>query len=63
MSDPESNAYERPVSAVELQFGSELLNVPGIVREGAAELLFMKSDEAGTRSVAQMLLDCIAKVL
>lgn len=61
LSDPESNAYERPVSAVELQFGSELLNVPGIVREGAAELLFMKSDEAGTRSVAQMLLDCIAK--
>jgi hypothetical protein len=48
--------------SIQLQFGAEILHIPGIVREAAAEILFTQSDEPDHRSVPQMLLDCIAKV-
>ncbi|KAL3068569.1 hypothetical protein niasHT_030860 [Heterodera trifolii] len=48
--------------AVELQFGAaHLLTVPGIVREGAAEVFFSAGDEEDVRSVTQMILDSVAK--
>uniref|UniRef100_A0A183BV27 Actin-related protein 10 n=1 Tax=Globodera pallida TaxID=36090 RepID=A0A183BV27_GLOPA len=65
LANPEENAFDGSAAApgVELQFGtSHLLTVPGIVREGAAEILFSAGDEEDVRSVPQMILDCVANV-
>uniref|UniRef100_A0A914HE99 Ground-like domain-containing protein n=1 Tax=Globodera rostochiensis TaxID=31243 RepID=A0A914HE99_GLORO len=63
LANPEENAFDASAAApgAELQFGtSHLLTVPGIVREGAAEILFSAGDEEDVRSVPQMILDCVA---
>nr|CAD2207744.1 unnamed protein product [Meloidogyne enterolobii] len=62
LANPDSPYLTRPVPPVQLQFGSELLYIPGIVREAVAELLFTHNDESGCRSVPQLILDCISRV-
>lgn len=62
LANPDSPFINRPVPPVQLQFGFELLYIPGIVREAVAELLFTHSDESGCRSVPQLILDCISRV-
>ena len=56
-----AHPFDQPAPAVRLQFGAHLLEVPGLVREAAAEVLFTHSDEPDSRSVAQLLLDAVAE--
>lgn len=62
VNGPEENPFDQEVLPLQIQFGAEMLYVPGIVREGAAEVFFMQSDEPDNRSVPQLLLDCVSKV-
>ena len=62
VNSPEESPFDQEVPPLYLQFGAEMLYVPGIVREGAAEVLFMHCDEPDNRSVPQLLLDCVARV-
>jgi hypothetical protein len=63
VASPDAHPFDQPAPAVRLQFGAHLLEVPGLVREAAAEVLFTHSDEPDSRSVAQLLLDAVAEVL
>ncbi|KAF7634460.1 hypothetical protein Mgra_00006129 [Meloidogyne graminicola] len=62
LTNPDSPLINRPVPPVQIQFGAELLYIPGIVRVAVAELLFTNNDEIGCRSVPQLILDCISRV-